>query len=441
LEKKYPNQLVVIGVHTPKFEHEKMMEVIRRAMQRYGLHHPVVNDADRKLWLAYNVQSWPSLVLIDPEGNFVGGLANEHVYEQFDKAITQLIRASRARGTLVEGPSRFHTEVTDQKESPLSFPGKIFADASGKRLFIADSTNNRVVITDLDGKKIAIAGTGKEGKEDGPFAKATFNEPQGLALYGNTLYVADRKNHLIRALDLKAQTVKTVAGTGRQAAFPPSKAALAGGNPRLIPLNSPWDVLVVGKNLYIAMAGHHQIWALNLQSPWLSLIAGNSNENLKDGHRMAAEFAQPSGLTTDGPNLYIADSETSSIRSMPLYNPGPVQTLVGTGLFDFGDVDGIGTQARLQHPLGVLAHDRKLYVLDTYNDKIKILDPVTRMCKTFVGGSKTEPLFSEPSGLSYANGKLYVADTNNNRIQVVDLLTRQVSTLALTGVDAPKRAP
>jgi DNA-binding beta-propeller fold protein YncE len=439
LEKKYPNQLVVIGVHTPKFDHEKALEVIRRAMQRYGLHHPVINDADRKIWTAYNVQSWPSLVLIDPEGNFVGGLAKEHVFEQFDKAITQLIRAHRARGTLVEGPSRFHAAVADKNSSPLSFPGKVLADAPSKRLFIADSTNNRIVITDLNGKKIAIAGTGIEGKTDGSFDKATFNEPQGMALYGNTLYVADRKNHLIRALDLKAQTVKTVAGTGRQSAFPPTKAAQAGGNPRTIPLNSPWDVLVVGKTLYIAMAGHHQIWAMKLQTPWLGLVAGNSNENIKDGPRLAAEFAQPSGLTTDGQNLYVADSESSSIRSVPLAPSGLVQTLVGTGLFDFGDVDGVGNQVRLQHPLGVLAHDGKLFVLDTYNDKIKVLDPQTRACRTFVGENKLEPLFSEPSGLTFANGKLYVADTNNHRIQVVDMGTRDVSTLTLSGVDAPKR--
>jgi DNA-binding beta-propeller fold protein YncE len=440
LEKKYPNQIVVIGIHTPKFEHEKEMESIRRAMLRYGLNHPVYNDADRKVWQAYNVQSWPSLVLIDPEGYAVGGLATEHVFEQFDKAISQLIRTHRAKGTLVEGPSRFQKSATEPNTGALCFPGKVLADAASKRLFIADSTNNRVVITDLAGKKIAIAGTGKEGLADGPFEKATFNEPQGLALAGETLYVADRKNHLIRALDLKAKTVKTIAGTGRQAAFPPSKAAMSGGNPRSIPLNSPWDVLVVGNNLYIAMAGHHQIWAINLKVPVLTLFAGNSNEEIKDGPRGQASFAQPSGLSSDGQNLYVADSETSSIRFVPLNGAGQVQTIVGTGLFDFGDLDGVGPAVRLQHPLGVLALNRKLYVADTYNDKIKILDPMTRECKSFIGGGKgAEAMFNEPSGLSYADGKLYVADTNAHRIRVVSLLSREVTTLELQGVEAPKR--
>jgi DNA-binding beta-propeller fold protein YncE len=441
LEKKYPNQLVVIGVHTPKFDHEKMLEVVQRAMQRYGLHHPVVNDADRKIWQTYNVQSWPTVVLIDPEGFFVGGQAAEHIYETFDKAISALIRTHRAKGTLVEGPSRFQKSPSEENSSPLSFPGKVLADAAGKRLFIADSSNNRVIITDLAGKKLAIAGTGEAGLASGPFAKAMFNEPQGLALAGETLYVADRKNHLIRALDLKTQTVKTIAGTGKQAAFPPQKAHMAGGHPLAIPLNSPWDVLVAGKNLYIAMAGHHQIWVQNLQTPLLSCFAGNSNEEIKDGARSVSSFAQPSGLSYDGKALYVADSESSAIRAMSLHVAGPVQSLVGTGLFDFGDVDGVWQKAKLQHPLGVLALNGKLFILDTYNDKIKTLDLETGMCRTFVGGGKGDAaLFNEPSGISHANGKLYVADTNAHRIQVVDIDTREVSTLRLSGVDPVKRS-
>ncbi len=439
MEKKYPNQLVVIGVHTPKFDHEKLPETIRRAMLRYGLHHPVVNDADRKIWQTYNVQSWPTLVLIDPEGYFVGGLPSEHVFEQFDKAISQLIRTHRARGTLAEGPSRFQ-KSRDEDPGPLNFPGKVLADGASKRLFIADSTNNRVVITDLQGKKIAIAGTGKEGMKDGPFAQATFNEPQGMALSGETLYVADRKNHLIRALDLKAQTVKTIAGTGRQASFPPSKTAMMGGNGLRIPLNSPWDLLVSGQMLYIAMAGHHQIWVMNLKSQALALFAGNSDEQLRDGPRSTCSFAQPSGLSTDGQFIYVADSESSSIRAIQLASAGPVSTLVGTGLFDFGDIDGVGPQARLQHPLGVLALNGKLFVADTYNDKIKVLDPATKACVTFpVRDLKGESHFSEPSGLSFANDNLYVADTNAHRIRVINLRTSEVTTLSLEGVEAPKR--
>src|SRR5262245_6290239 len=243
-------------------------------MERYKINHPVINDADRKLWNTYGVQSWPSVFLIDPEGYVVGGMPSERIFAPFDKAISQLIRIHKARGTLKVGAMAFEAPRTKENASPLFYPGKVLADGPGKRLFIADSTNNRVVITDLDGKKLAVAGTGAEGKADGPFDQATFNEPQGMALRGETLYVADRKNHLIRALDLKAQKVTTVAGTGQQSAFPPPARAMKGGPALKTDLNSPWDVLVVGDALYIAMAGHHQIWKLNLTQRFLANFAG-----------------------------------------------------------------------------------------------------------------------------------------------------------------------
>jgi sugar lactone lactonase YvrE len=439
LEKKYGKLLVVIGVHTPKFDSEKTNAAVLKAMQRYKLDHPCINDSEKKIWKTYNVQSWPTLVLIDPEGNFVGGLASERVYEQLDKAIAHLIKVHRARGTLDEKSVPFKAVAHAEVPGPLFFPGKVLADAKGDRLFIADSTNNRIVITDLKGQQVAVAGTGKEGQADGPFAKATFSEPQGMALRGDTLYVADRKNHLIRALDLKAQTVKTIAGTGKQAVFPPSAVALRGGNPLRIPLNSPWDLEVVGDSLYVAMAGHHQIWKVSLTKPWLSWFAGNANEDIRDGPRASACFAQPSGLASDGKTLWVADSESSSIRAVPLAGNGRVQTLVGLGLFVWGDVDGVGPKARLQHPLGVIYHDRKLYVADSYNGKVKVLDPATRALTTLVGGDGEKAPFDEPGGLSHANGKLYVADTNHHRIAVIDLRSREVSTLDLQGVEAVKR--
>ena len=154
-------------------------------------------------------------------------------------------------------------------------------------------------------------------------------------------------------------------------------------------------------------------------------------------HVLLSAFAQPSGLTSDGRQLFVADSEVSAIRSIPLDGRGEVSTLVGVGLFDYGDVDGVGPTVRLQHALGIAYVEGKLYVADTYNSKIKVLDPVSRSCTTYVGGDKSAKLFSEPGGISYANGKLYVADTNAHRIQVIDMQTKSVSTLNLQGVEPP----
>jgi DNA-binding beta-propeller fold protein YncE len=438
LEKKYANELVVIGVHSAKFDNEKSTASIRKAIQRYEVHHPVVNDANMAIWRRYGVSSWPTLVLIDPEGNYIGYANGEGNYDKLDRAIARLIAEHKALKTLNDKPLRFEVARADGA-SPLFFPGKVLADAASGRLFIADSTNHRIVITDLTGKKVAIAGTGESGHVDGPFARASFNDPQGMALDGDKLYVADRKNHLLRVLDLKANTVTTLAGTGQQ-----GKDREKGGKAMAVGLNSPWDLLLHGDRLYIAMAGDHQIWVLDLASGDLVPYAGDGHENIADGSLLNAHFAQPSGLTTDGTTLYVADSEVSAIRAVPLDGKGNVRTLVGEGLFEFGDIDGVGDKVRLQHALGVAWADGRLFVADTYNSKLKVIDPKTRACTTYFGGEAegwlATPVFNEPAGISYAAGKLYLADTNAHRIRVVDLKTKSISTLKLQGVEPPKPA-
>jgi sugar lactone lactonase YvrE len=368
----------------------------------------------------------------------MGHASGEGNYELLDKILGKYIEVHRKKKTLNEKPIRFElARFQENGQSPLFFPGKVLADEKSGRLFIADSTHHRIVITDLAGKKIAVAGTGEPGLKDGPFALAQFDDPQGLALRGDTLYVADRKNHCLRALDLKKQTVQMVAGTGEQG------ANRRGQGPALkVRLNSPWDLCLLGDDLYIAMAGFHQIWKFDLKAGEVGVYAGNGREDIADGPPDDAEFAQPSGLASDGKWLYVADSEVSAVRTVPLNAEGRVRTLVGQGLFDFGDVDGTGDRVRLQHALGVAWHDGKVFVADTYNSKIKVIDPEKRTCKTFVGGDPdgwlAGPLFLEPSGLSIAGSKLYVADTNAHRIRVVDLATKKVSTLPMQGVEPPR---
>ena len=171
--------------------------------------------------------------------------------------------------------------------------------------------------------------------------------------------------------------------------------------------------------------------------------AGNGRETLKDNPLASSSFAQPSGLTTDGTNLFVADSEISAIRSLPLDGKGNVKTIVGLGLFDFGDIDGVGDEVRIQHALGVAWHEGLIYIADTYNSKIKTLDPKTRECKNYLSSTKTGwmggPMFNEPAGINISKGMIYIADTNAHRIQVVDLKTKAVSTLKITGVDIVPR--
>lgn len=432
LEHKYPQELVVIGVHSAKFDTEKETENIRQAILRYEIEHPVVNDNQMRIWEQWGVHAWPTVFLIDPEGKVVGYTSGEGIFAPFDQVISQLITEFDAKGLLKREPLQFELERADMPAMPLSFPGKVLADGDSGRLFIADSNHNRIIITTLEGEILDVVGSGQAGFKDGSFTEACFDHPQGMALGGSTLFVADTENHALRKIELDKKTVTTLAGTGQQADrnSPTGKGAVT-------PLNSPWDLVLHQGTLYTAMAGPHQIWKMNLTTGLIGPYAGSGREARVDGPLRSAALAQPSGLTTDGNKLYFADSEVSSIRSADLDPNGMVETIVGQDLFEFGDIDGTGHTVRLQHPLGITWYEGVLYVADTYNNKIKKVFPVARQSLTFLGSSMEgyrdgkEPLFNEPGGLSIAGGKLFIADTNNHVIRVADLGTTEVTTLKI----------
>jgi thiol-disulfide isomerase/thioredoxin len=466
LEQQFPNNLVVIGVHTAKFDAEKEDDNIRDAILRYEIEHPVLNDSKHVLWKAYGVNSWPTIWLLDPEGMAVRFNSGEFKAALVAGEIEAGLPYYREQKLLNETPLKFELEESKEKPTPLRFPGKILADEKGNRLFISDSNHNRIVITTLDGKLIETIGSGQVGRGDGDFQSASFNHPQGCALSGDTLYIADNENHMIRKADLKAKTVKTVAGTGEQASNPfpgwiPGSHPPVGqrkfvGPPPATELSSPWALWATKTDLFIAMAGCHQIWKMPLDETEIGPYAGNGREDIIDGpvtprepFKGGSAFAQPSGLSSDGSTwLFVADSEGSSIREVPL-KPGTheVKTVVGSAhlpagrLFAFADVDGPRTTAKLQHCLDVDFLDGKLYVADTYNHKIKVVDAKTGDTKTLAGngkpGSGDSPAqFHEPAGLAHAEGKLYVADTNNHLIRTIDIATGKVGTLTIAGLNA-----
>lgn len=440
LEEKYPNQLVIIGVHSAKFENEGETENIRKIILRYGIEHPVVNDADFKIWDAYDIIAYPGLVLIDPDGYIVQKWFGEGQAVEIDARIGKTVEDFRRKGTLREQPLTFSLEKAKVGDLPLAFPGKVLADEKSKRLFISDTNHDRIVVTDLEGKLQYTIGSGKTALADGNFTSASFNRPQGLALDGETLYVADTENHAIRRVDLLKKTVETISGNGKQAEW-----KTTGGSVKTAELNSPWDLVKDGNSLYIAMAGTHQIWKLDFAKQTVRPFAGTGAEARLDGKLNESAFGQPSGIASDGKRLFIADSETNIIRTVDLQKQ-LVETLVGGDLFIFGDEDGKGDEVRLQHPLGVAIYGDAILIADTYNHKIKSLNPYNQTVKTFLGTGKSGqtdgklPTFYEPAGLSIAGGKLFIADTNNHAIRVADLKTKQVSTLKIEGLTAPANA-
>jgi hypothetical protein len=437
LEREFANELVVIGVHSAKFPAERETENLQKAVQRHELHHPVVNDGDFAIWQSYAVRAWPTLMFVDPKGYVFGKHEGEFPIE----AVRDLLR-----GAIAEFDAESAIDRTLLPSDPfppgggeLLFPGKVLADEAGGRLFIADSGHNRIVVADFEGKISLVVGHGEPGFADGEKTEAHFDHPQGMALSadGALLYVADTENHAIREVDLASGRVTTVAGTGEQG------YQRSGNGPALeTSISSPWDLTFVGDQLWIAMAGTHQLWTLDLQSGQLAVGAGTGVESIHDGPLLEATFAQSSGITAANDVLYTADSETSSIRRVdPALDR--VRRLVGRGLFDFGDVDARGDSVRLQHPLGVEAAVENgstvVYIADSYNDKIKRLDPASRDVVTLFGGDARGSAdgewraaeFWEPGGLSLAGRRLYIADTNNHAVRTADLADGEVTTITL----------
>jgi thiol-disulfide isomerase/thioredoxin len=454
LEKKFPNELVVIGVHSAKFDNERESGNIRKAILRYEIQHPVVNDARMTIWRKFGVNSWPSLVVIDPEGQYCGHVSGEGNRELLQNVIERLVAYHKSKGTLDETPVHFALERNKAKETPLRFPGKLLVDEANNRLFISDSNHNRLVICGLDGTLQNVIGSGEIGRKDGGYSDAEFDHPQGMALVADRLYVADTENHLLRIVDLKGKMVSTLAGVGAQ-----SRMRTSGGILSETALNSPWDLTVVDGVLYVAMAGPHQVWAHQIGSKTIHQYAGSGREDIINGNLDHAALAQPSGIVTDGSNLYVVDSEGSAVRKITT-NPrndftkphGTVTTIAGThdlprgkSLFEFGDVDGMGNKARFQHPLGIVLQGEELYVADSYNHKIKRIELNSREVSTWLGagtpGTELVPLqLSEPAGLAIANGKMYVADTNNHRIVVVEMNSKLAHELPIIGLQPPRSA-
>src|SRR2546428_4896097 len=444
LEEKYREEpFLVIGVHSAKFTNEGQRQTVRAAVGRYEIAHPVVLDENMRLWGEYTVRSWPTLVLVGSDGRVVGVVSGEGNRETLDRAIAAALEEGRANGTLAKAPLRPARERSVRAATGLAFPGKVLADPAGGRLFISDSNHNRVVVATLPDRTgrsrlIRPIGHGRAGREDGPADAAGFHHPQGLALAHETLYVADTENHMIRAVDLRSWSVSKIAGAGVQGY---DRSGGKVGTQQA--LSSPWDLAIEGSTLYIAMAGPHQLWRLDLPMGFARAFVGSGRENIVDGPVEAAALAQPSGLALSGNYLYFADSEVSAVRRVDLAEE-KVETLIGRGLFDYGDRDGDFASARLQHPLGVAVWRNRILVADTYNHKIKEIDVQGGTIKPLAGdgrpGSEREghlALF-EPGGLHAAEDVLYIADTNNHRVVRFHLVDGTSSEVVIEGLEAPE---
>lgn len=413
LEKKFQNRLVVIGIHSPKFQNEHVPSQLQKTINRLHIRHPVASDPKFEMWRKYGIKAWPTVVFIDPEGHVLGALRGEGRRQQLEVLIQKHVSLAQARGILVEQP----LPVTCKPEaySVLSFPGTVCATRN--HLYISDSGRNRILETWHDGRIRRIFGSGSADMLDGQEQSASFNNPQGMVEAGEFIYIADTGNHAIRRLHVKSGEVMTLAGTGEQGRYVADRFQ----DPAVACLNAPWDITYHESNLYIAMAGQHQIWRMNLNHLAIERYAGTGRQDLADDIVDQANFAKPSGIGILDNSLYIVDAASSSIRTIDL-NRNRVETLAGKGLFDFGDREGIGAKARLQHPLGLDVDTERnaLWIADTYNSKIKRVDLKTGQVSRF----KINYPLDEPGGLSIFRDKLFIANTSAHQIVCLDLSSR-----------------
>ena len=433
-ERHRDDPLVVVGIHSAKFDAEKDAQRILGAMRRYGIEHPVAVDSDLRIWSAYAVRSWPTLIVLRPDGTLASVAPGEPDPAALEAVVRKQLDEGRANGTLADKPLRLRRPGKEPARV-LSYPGKV-AWGPG-RIFISDSGHHRVLVVDEKGEVLETIGSGLRGHRDGTFAEAALDDPQGLAVRGDDLFIADARAHVIWKADLRARRLDRIAGTfelGRAPLVFEKTDALAAA------LRSPWDVAVRGDELYVALAGSHQLAMIDLRSSVIEAVAGTGREALIDGPGAQAALAQPSGLAVQGDVLYVADSESSGVRLLDLRSRKLYTLTGGPGLFDFGDKVGKVETGMLQHPLAVAAtRSSGLLVADTYNDKVKRFSPDGLRLEEFFTGAADSRL-GQPGGLALLpDGEVLVADTNNHRVVLISPDGARAFELAIKGAPEPRR--
>ncbi|OLT38740.1 hypothetical protein BJF85_08680 [Saccharomonospora sp. CUA-673] len=420
IEEEFADVLVTIGVHSPKFTHEGECDAIAAAVERYGVHHPVLNDPAMTTWQQYAVKAWPTLVLIDPEGYVVHVAAGEGHGEAVRRVLAELVETHDAKGTLRRGDSPY--VAAEQADTDLRYPASAVVTAAG-RLLVADAAGHGVAEFASDAETVVRRfGSGERGGRDGAFDVATFAEPSGLTLLpeevanrvGYHLVVADTAGHTLRGVDLSTGSVTTVAGTGTQ-----WRDGDDSGKALDVDLTSPWDVCWWDEagGVVIAMAGNHTLGVFDPVEDTVRRLAGTTTEGLRDGAAGEAFLAQPSGLAVGRNRLWFVDAETSALRWIESDGRDgfDVHTAVGVDLFQFGHRDGKATQALLQHPQGVaVLPDGTIGIADTYNGAVRRYDPSSGEVSTLAAG------FAEPAGLVVTDADVLVVETGAHRLTPLD---------------------
>lgn len=417
-QSRNPGKLQVLVLQVPRFDFEREPEQALKLLRRQGVTVPALLDADWDGWRRFNITAWPTLVLLDAQGREVDRLVG--FGDELDRALNSLCQGTSSPLDVDASRQR---ELHPEPRVPMLFPTALAV--STERLYIADSGHHRILECSHAGRVLRQFGLGTADMMDGGPGEAAFNRPQGLALEREWLYVADTGNHALRRIHLLTGQVDTLCGNGRPG--DPREGAV--GDPRQTPLNHPQGLAVADNQVHIAMAGDNRIWSYHLGQRTLSWRAGSGAMDERDGSGHLAAFAQPAALAAVQQVLYVCDALGSSIRSMQLRGD-LVQTLVGQGMWAFGDQDGPRTTAQLQYPQAIaMSPDAPvLWIADAGNGRLRTLR---------LGGGELNTVelprrLHGPAGLALGGGAVWIAETDAHAVLRFDPVSGVLSDVPIS---------
>lgn len=406
LQKKLPDAFVALCIHTPRYSSRQPDAVVLKAAHRHRLQVAVANDAEWLVWKQYSIPAWPTMVVIGVDGRLAARFVGEGRAQEVEDVILELRDEAGSRDAAPLPPV---STVGDEPAGPLAFPAHVLA--TDDRLFVSDTGHHRVLECNHDGHVLRQFGSGTPGNWDGQLAGSGLRLPQGLAAGRDVLYVADAGNHGVRRIRLDSGDVETVLGAGHVAY---RNVEDQGGGLR-VAIHSPHAVAVDGDVLYVAATGQHQILRADLRHQQVATIAGDGRSDVRDGIGGQSSLSQPIALALMPGQLLVADAGGNAIRRLRLADLA-LTTLAGSSPWRPGNRDGVGRKVRLAYPSGIAAAETRVFIADTCNDRLCVLDPFSGELATV---QLQRPLH-EPQGLSFAAGSLWLADRNDHSILRID---------------------
>lgn len=414
-----PGRVHLVVVQVPRFEFEREPQQSLKLLRRQGINAPILLDAQWDAWRRFEVQAWPTLVLLDAAG------------QEAERLVGAVGDLERTLNGLCEGLQRpldeegfGARELNAEPRLPLLFPAGLVA--TDERLYVADTGHHRILECTHSGRVLRQFGLGTADLVNGGTGEAAFNRPQGLALVRDVLYVADTGNHALRRINLMSGQVDTLCGNGR--AGDPQAGVL--GQPWDSALNHPADVAVADNQILIAMAGDNHVWSYDLGSRELRWRAGAGVVEVRDGSGHLAAFAQPCSIVAVQQALYVCDSLGSAVRSVQLRGD-LVQTLVGQGPWESGNVDGPRLRARLQYPTAIAMgpDSPMLWIADAGNGALRTLR---------LGGGDLSTVnlprrLHGPCALAVAAGAIWIAEADGHAVLRFDPLSGELSDVPIDG--------